>query len=281
MKYWLLVRLIILMSLLSFIALRCNLDRRFLYFPNTWQENDWANLWDLPLEDVWFQAEDGTQLHGWFVGAKNSKAVLLWCHGNAGNITDRLENVKQLHDRGFTVFIFDYRGYGRSSGAPSEIGLYQDAAAAYTELVSRRKIPREELIIFGRSLGAAVAGHLATQVDAAGLILETPFSSIKDMAGHYYANLPVYLLLKARYPLVDYVNDIDMPLMVVHGDQDHIVPFKLGRRVFDAGNEPKTFYAITGADHNDTYIVGSESYFQRLGKFIEQSIALGESDNAQ
>ena len=145
------------------------LDQFFVYHPEPWQERDWASLSGLPLEEVWFQSGDGAKLFGWYVEARADAAVVLWCHGNAGTVINRLENLRELCRLGLSVFLFDYRGYGRSQGRPSEDGLYQDAIGAYDYLTRVRQIRPERIVIFGRSLGAAVAADLASMKPAAGL----------------------------------------------------------------------------------------------------------------
>jgi len=258
------------LPILSMLAAGCVLDHQYVYFPARWQAADWGKQWNLPITDVWFQASDGVKLHGWFVEAPESFAVLLWCHGNAGNIIHRLENIAELYRRGVSVFIFDYRGYGQSQGRPSEPGLYQDAMAAYEVLTRQRHIPPERLVLFGRSLGAAVAAALATQRKAAGLILETPFPSVAAVVRAHYGPLPLHWFLRARYNLLERLQDIRIPVLVLHGDRDRVVPLALGRQVYEAAHEPKAFYLIRGADHNDTYAVGGEPYFQRVLAFIHQ-----------
>ena len=248
------------------------LDQLFVYHPHPWIERDWARVSGLPLEEVWFQAEDGTKLFGWYVEASPAAPVLLWCHGNAGNVIHRLENLAELYRLGLSVFIFDYRGYGRSAGKPSEEGLYQDALAAHAYLTNRRGVRPERLILFGRSLGAAVAGTVAGERPAAGLILESPFPSIAAMARAHYAGLPMHWLLSGRFPLNERLQRVSMPVLVIHGDRDDIVPIALGREVFDAAREPKSFYVIEGADHNDSYLVGGRAYFQRLKQFIQEVV---------
>jgi fermentation-respiration switch protein FrsA (DUF1100 family) len=198
--------------------------------------------------------------------------VLLWCHGNAGNVIHRLENLAELYRLGLSVFIFDYRGYGRSAGKPSEEGLYHDALAAYGYLVGTRGVRPERLILFGRSLGASVAGEVASRKPAAGLVLESPFPSIAAMARTHYAGLPMHWLLSGRFPLNERLPRISMPVLVIHGDRDDIVPIALGREVFAAAREPKSFYVIEGANHNDTYQIGGRAYFQRLRRFIDDVV---------
>ena len=226
----------------------------------------------MPLEDVWFQSGDGTKLFGWYVESAATSAVVLWCHGNAGNIINRLENLRELYRIGLSVFIFDYRGYGRSQGSPSEEGLYQDALGAHDYLTRNRMIPPERIVLFGRSLGAAVAGELAVQKPAAGLILESSFPSIAAVAKFHYGGLPLHWLLGAEFTLIDRLPHLSLPKLVIHGDQDDIIPLELGRQVFEAAKPPKFFYAIPGADHNNTYQVGGAAYFRRLAEFIQSVI---------
>ncbi len=248
------------------------LDQLFVYHPHPWIERDWARTSGLPLEDVWFQSRDGTKLFGWYVEAGPSAPVLLWCHGNAGNVIHRLDNLAELYRLGLSVFIFDYRGYGRSTGKPTEDGLYQDALAAYGYLVSTRGVRPERLILFGRSLGASVAGTVASQRPAAGLILESPFPSIAAMARTHYLGLPLHWLLSGRFPLDERLSRVSLPVLVIHGDRDDIVPIALGREVFAAAREPKSLYVIEGANHNDTYQIGGRAYFQRLKQFIHDIV---------
>lgn len=244
------------------------LDQFFVYYPAPWQDRDWRSASGLPLEDVWFQAADGTKLFGWYVEASATSAVLLWCHGNAGNIINRLENLRELYRIGLSVFLFDYRGYGRSQGRPSEEGLYQDALGAYLYLTRTRHIRPERLILFGRSLGAAVAGEVATQQPASGLILESCFPSIEAVAKFHYGGLPVHRLLGAEFRLIDRLPRLSLPKLFVHGEQDDIIPLELGKQVFEAALPPKSFYLVQGADHNNLPFVGGRAYFATLAEFI-------------
>jgi fermentation-respiration switch protein FrsA (DUF1100 family) len=247
-------------------------DQHLVYHPAPWQDRDWESLSGLPLENVWLETSDGVRLFGWYVSSPASNAVFLWCHGNAGNISNRLENLLYLHRLGLSVFLFDYRGYGRSQGRPSEDGLYRDAQAAYAYLTETRRIRPSRLVVFGRSLGGAVAGELVSWQPAAGLILESTFPSVETMARHYYFGLPAHWLLGARFPLADRLKHVHVPVLVIHGDQDEVVPFELGRRVYEAAQSPKAFYVVPGADHNDLYVVGGAAYFQRLKRFIAEVV---------
>ena len=250
------------------------LDRQYVYFPAPWEQRDWSRAAGLPLEEVWFRAGDGTRLFGWFVKAPMrpplAAAVLLWAHGNAGNIIHRLDSLAELHRRGLSVFLFDYRGYGRSEGAPSEEGLYLDALAAYDHLLNERKIPAARIVAYGSSLGAAVAGELARQRPVAGLILEAPFPSVEAVARGAFRGLPAHLFVRARYELARRLREVHAPVLVLHGDRDSMIPFALGRAVFDAANEPKQFVAIPGAGHSDLHLIGGESYYQALLQFARR-----------
>ena len=240
-----------------------------MYHPAPWIERDWARVSGLPLEGVSFQAADGTELFGWFVPSVTPAPVMLWCHGNAGNIIHRLENLAELHHIGFAVFLFDYRGYGRSGGRPSEEGLYQDALAAYGHLTNARGVEPRRIVVFGRSLGSAVAGNLASRRPAAGLILESAFPSIQDLAKSYMWGLPAHWFLAARFDLAARLREVHMPVLVIHGDRDQIVPLRFGEQVFEAARPPKAFYRVNGADHNNLPVIGGEPYFRRLKKFAD------------
>jgi fermentation-respiration switch protein FrsA (DUF1100 family) len=246
-------------------------DQIFVYHPAPWIQRDWARISGLPLQDVTFRAADGTELFGWFVPSAVQAPVLLWCHGNAGNIIHRLENLVELHNIGLAVFLFDYRGYGRSRGRPSEKGLYQDALAAYAYLVDVREIDPRKIVLFGRSLGGAVAGDLASRRRAAGLILESVFPSIAAIAKDYIWGLPAHWLLAARFNLAERLPLIGMPVLIIHGDRDQIIPFQFGEQVFAAALPPKEFYRVEGADHNNLYSIGGTTYFRRLRQFVQHA----------
>ena len=249
------------------------LDQFFIFHPERWHEKDWRAASGLPLEDVWFQAADGTKLFGWYVEAQADSPVIIWCHGNAGNIVNRLDNLRFLFRRNLSVFVFDYRGYGKSQDRrPSEEGLYLDAIGAHDYLTRTRMINPERLVVFGRSLGAAVAADLAVHKPAAGIILESAFPSIEAVAKFYYGGLPVHWLLGAKFRLIERVPALSLPKLMIHGDQDEIIPLELGRQVFDAAKPPKSFHLITGARHNDTYHVGGASYFQVFADFAGRAV---------
>ncbi len=227
----------------------------------------------IAYEDVWFPSGDGVRLHGWLVPAPDARLTLLWFHGNAGNIGHRVENIKFLHHLlRLNIFIFDYRGYGRSAGGHSDLSeeaTYRDADGALAYVRGRRDLGHTRLVYFGRSLGAAIAVEIARRHPPTGLILETPFTSIQDMARVAVPFLPVGGLLRTKYDSLAKIREIRAPLLLLHGDRDDVVPYEQGRRLFEAANEPKTFYTIWGARHNDTYIVGGKPYFDAWARFLQ------------
>ena len=250
-------------------ALMLIFERRLIYFPTRAHDADPRGL-GLAHEELALVAEDGVRLHGWFLPVAGSRLTLLVCHGNGGNVSHRLDRalLAQAH-LGADVLLFDYRGYGRSEGAPDEAGTYRDARAAWRWLIARGQRP-ERIVIFGESLGSAVALQLALDTDgsARALVLESPFASIPEMARAVYPFLPLWPLVRTRYDNLGKVGRLRVPLLVLHGDRDDVVPFAQGRRVFDAAPGPKRFYAIPGASHNDTYVVGGAAYWRTLQEFL-------------
>ena len=256
---------------------RSMIDRQFIFFP----EKELAETpaqWGLSFEDVRFTASDGVKLHGWYVPG-SGEVTWLWFHGNAGNISHRLEDLMLLHrNLDVNVFLFDYRGYGLSEGQVSEEGTYRDAAGALDYLLSRQDVDPQKIVYFGRSLGAAVAVWLASEHEPYGLVLESPFTSVKDMAQKAYPRLPLYLLVRTKYDSLSKIGGLSCPILILHGDEDEIVPIGQGRKLYDAATEPKSFYEIQGAAHNNTYIVGGEPYFRTLADFVESLGKVTRSD---
>lgn len=245
------------------------MEHSFLYFPVKELAATPALL-DLPYEEVLFPAADGVLLHAWFIPGKSGKPLILFCHGNAGNISHRVENLYLFRrELGVAVLIFDYRGYGRSEGTANEEGTYADARGALDWLEERGWRP-ERMIYFGRSLGAGVAVQMALEKEPAGLVLETPFPSVPAMGRHHYS-LFYFLLgwtVQARYDSLEKISRLHVPLLIFQGDRDNIVPEKMARRLFERANEPKTFYLIPGAGHNDTYDVGGREYWDAWRRFL-------------
>jgi fermentation-respiration switch protein FrsA (DUF1100 family) len=240
---------------------------RFIYYPDP----EWIvtpGSLGLEAEEIYLSPEPDVKLHAWFFPRTNAQATLLFCHGNAGNVSHRLDNVSRLLQAGFQVLLFDYRGYGHSTGRPSEEGLYRDAVSAWTHLVERADTASAPRIIFGRSLGGAVAIELATRVQADGLIVESTFTSIRTLA-RLFLSLPMPEL-PVKYDSLSKIDRLTMPLLAIHGQEDELIPFADGRVLFDAAPEPKVWYPIPGAGHNDTYFIGGEAYFRRLAAFASE-----------
>ncbi|MDB9822811.1 alpha/beta hydrolase [Deltaproteobacteria bacterium] len=225
----------------------------------------------LDYKDVYFNSEDGEKLHGWFFPLKGEYPVILFCHGNAGNISHRLDNIRLLTERNLQVFIFDYRGYGKSSGSPSEKGIYMDGRAAYDYLADKEHIPPEKIVLFGRSLGGSVAIDLALNRDAGSIIVESAFVSTKDMAKTMFLFNMLSFVLPRNYNNLEKISKISIPKLIIHSEDDEIVPFSMGKKLFEASREPKYFFSIKGAGHNDTYMDGGEKYLRTFASFAYDS----------
>ncbi len=250
------------------------LEEQFIYYPHKYPDGYYDHIPpDLPVMDHWVTAEDGTRLHAWLVRSDSSKGILLLSHGNAGNVSHRLDLVRRLYRAGLSVFLYDYRGYGRSDGSPSEDGVYMDARSAYDYLTNHMNVPPLKIILFGRSLGGAVTVDLATHRTSAGMILESTFSSAPDMARVLYPFLPVTPFLRTRFDSEKKIKTVHVPLLVIHGTSDTIVPIRLGEKLFAAANEPKEFYRIPQGDHNDSYVVGGPEYLFRIKAFADSVTA--------
>ncbi len=244
---------------------------RMLYYPNLPSRRISATPAQIGLsyEELELITEDGLRLHGWFLPATGqARGTLLFFHGNAGNISHRLDSLKIFHSLGLAVLIFDYRGYGQSEGQPSEQGSYRDAEAAWNYLTEQKGIPSAEILIFGRSLGAAVAAYLAARHPAKGLILESAFTSVPDLAAELYPILPARWLSRFNYDVYGHLQAITAPLLVVHSREDEIIPFRHGQKLYQAAQQPKQFLRLQGS-HNEGFLQTGERYLQGLSMFVE------------
>jgi len=259
--------LIILVSVWVLLSLLLYLFQpKFVYFPQS--EIDFTpDMAGLAYEDIYFKTADDIELNGWFIPAEGARKTLLFFHGNGGNISHRLDSLNILHGLGLSVFIIDYRGYGQSQGTTSEQGTYRDAEAAWRFLTETRGLADKDIIIFGRSMGAAIATWLASQHTPNMLILESSFTSIADMAKHYYPYLPTQLLTRIKYATIDRIENIQCPVLISHSQTDEIVPFEFGRALFEKAQTPKVFLELKGG-HNDGFIVTGHAYIQGLDNFI-------------
>ena len=249
------------------------LQSRLLYYPDR-DVSPTPKVLGLTFEDLTLTASDGVRINAWYVPAEAAAVTVLFCHGNAGNISGRLHTIQLVHELGANMLIFDYRGYWRSEGKPTEKGTYLDAEAAWAHLVKHRRAAPERIVLHGRSLGGAVAAHLARQHTPGGLILESTFSSLADMGQKLYPVFPVRWLCKFDYATAEYVRSAACPVLVIHSGEDDIVPFAQGRKVFAAAGEPKQFVKIRGS-HNTGLLESEDLYRAALKQFLAKVATKG------
>ena len=252
-------------SWVALVALLVFQERRLIYFPTRTLAAAPAD-YGLRAEELSLTAADGVTLHGWWIEGPGDR-VLIWYHGNAGNIGDRLHNARWFVDRlGVDVVLVDYRGYGRSEGTPGEDGLYLDGLAIY-DAVAARSVRPDDIVLFGRSLGGAIAIETALRRPAGFLVLESVFRSAPALAREHYWFVPS-ALVRTQMDNESKVAQINMPTLVLHGDRDGIVPLSHGRRLFERAGSGAHFHVIEGAGHNDTYLVGGEPYARAWEAFL-------------
>lgn len=243
------------------------LETRLIYIP-------WAGegltpaAAGLPHEDVLLETPDGEKLNAWWIPRPEAEApLLLFFHGNAGSREHRLHNLQLLWQAGISVLIFDYRGYGGSTGKPSEPGLIKDGLTAHDWLV--RRFPGRPIAYFGRSLGGAVAARVALERQPQRLILESVFTSVPEMAGKVFPIPGIGLLAKTQWNALNAIGKLEMPLLMIHGDADEVVPYAMGQQVFKASAaKEKAFHTVPGGRHNDTYVVAGNAYKKWLTDFL-------------
>ena len=260
-------------SVFFFLMIRL-MEPRFVFFPLKYPNGFWdVDTTRFQIEDHYFTTPDGVQLHGWFWPKKDPLATILLFHGNAGNLSHRLDLMERLRNAlDSEIFIFDYRGYGRSQGHPSESGIYADGQAAYRYLVEQLNKSPRQLILLGRSLGGVVAVDLAQSVEPAGIILESTFTNARDMARRMFGFIPVWWFMSIKFQSDVKIQNIRVPKLFIHGTRDEVVPMELGKKLYELAPPPKTFVAIQGANHNDIYITGGSTYYQAMREFIERCI---------
>jgi fermentation-respiration switch protein FrsA (DUF1100 family) len=258
---------VILITYIAFGAVLYVMQPKFLYSPVREVSSTPAEL-GLNFENVVFKSADGLELYGWYISTENSKLTILFCHGNGGNIGHRLDSINIFNNLGLNCFIFDYRGYGNSTGKPSEKGTYMDAMAAHKWLTEEKKTPPEDIIIFGRSLGGTIAAQLASKVEARALVVESAFTSYVGIGKEYYPYMPVRWFARFDYKTIDYIRDVHCPLMLIYSRNDGVVPYKFGLELYEAANEPKEFIEIFGG-HNDCFIVSGEIYTEVWEKWLK------------
>jgi len=221
----------------------------------------------LEYEDIPIETADGLMISGWWVPAADPEGTVLFCHGNAGNIGDRVDTLQIINTLGLNVLIFDYRGYGSSDGSPTENGTYLDAEAAWDYLVAKKKIAPQQIILWGRSLGGAVAARTAASHRPGLVIIESAFTSLKDLADDLFVWVPSWLLTNYAYETACYLRDLDVPVLVIHSRDDDIIPFHHGKQLYGSIKGPKAFLELQGS-HNRGFIDSRAIYAPSIGDFI-------------
>lgn len=244
-------------------------ENRLIFFPPRFPEGFASpEAFGVHPEEIWLTAEDGTRLNAFYLPAPASTKVLLWFHGNAENIGMGLEHLKSLSRLGVNILELDYRGYGKSEGSPDEAGVYRDAEAAYRYLTETRKFEAQNIFIYGHSLGGAVGVELASRRPCGGLIVESSFTSVPEMARQIYRFPLAQYLPHSRFDSLAKIARVQAPVLILHGRGDRVVPFSMGHRLYEAAKEPKTLFAVEGGGHDDPYLVGGEAYFDTFSSFL-------------
>jgi hypothetical protein len=256
--------ILIILLVLALLALVRYLELKSLFFPMKLMESTPADV-NLSYEEARFSTEDHLQLHGWYLD-RGASFTLLLCHGNGGNISHRLEKAKELYNLNANVFMFDYRGYGKSDGKPSEKGLYRDVQAAYRYLIDQKKIPARQIVVYGESLGGAVAVDLASKVVLRALVVESTFSSVRDMSKSIYPAVPS-VLVRNIFDSKTKIRSISVPKLMMHSGEDEIVPFALGEKLFAAAAEPKRFVKLRGG-HNSCFLDDNARWREAIRNFM-------------
>jgi len=223
---------------------------------------------NMSYEDVHFRTSDNILLHGWYCPRPNTGRVILLFHGNTGNISDTLDSLKLFADIGYSSFVLDYRGYGQSEGQPDEAGTYQDAEAAWDWLLQEQHFSPEDVIILGRSLGAAIGAHLASRHRAAAVVLESTFTSLPDIAAETHRLVPARLMTRFNYDTLSIISSIHSPILIAHGPDDNVIGYQHGKRLYAAANEPRVFLDID-SHHAEGYLRSGEHYSHALKKFLD------------
>ncbi len=246
---------------------------RLVYFPQVERElATTPRSAGLEFEEVWLQTADGEKLHAWWTPVAKPRGAVLILHGNAGNISHRLEYLAMFNRLGYATLIVDYRGYGRSSGAPSEAGTYRDAEAAWRHLLETRRLGPQDIVVFGESLGGGVASWLAAKYPPRALILASTFTSVPDLGARVYPWLPVRWLARIEYNNRERIGQIAAPVLIAHSTQDDIIPFAHGEALFAAAREPKQFLVLSGG-HNDGFLFSRGEWIAAVGAFLQSTAA--------
>lgn len=265
----LLIILVVLVIGYALLSMKLYLSQsKHLYFP-TRVTGTSPTEHGFPYEDIWIKTSDHYNIHGWYVPVKNATYTVLFLHGNTGNISDCIDSIRIFSTLGLNTFLFDYRGYGQSEGEPTENGTYLDAEAAWNYIVNELGVSPENIIILGRSLGAAVSSWLARKHQPGMLIIESTFTSLPDIAAESYPLFPSRYLTRFKYPVEDNVKHIHCPTLIVHSAEDEVIGMHHGKKLFKAANQPKSFLEISGP-HNQGFLSSGQQYIDGINHFISK-----------
>lgn len=251
----------------ALIALAYVFQHRLVFFPTS-SLRATPDAYGLAYEDVSISTVDGETLHNWWLPHEQARGTVVFFHGNAGNISGRLDTARFFHEHAMSVLLVSYRGYGRSTGTPSEDGLYRDAEDAWQYLTEERGVASESILVAGRSLGSAPATYLAARTAPGGLLLESPFTSLTDVGARAYPILPVRWLSRFEFDNEARIGQVNAPVLMIHSPNDEVVPYDLGRTLYAAASEPKTFVDIQGG-HN-AMRTDQSAYRQAVRTFIRE-----------
>jgi fermentation-respiration switch protein FrsA (DUF1100 family) len=270
--WWVLkLALILALAYAGIAALMYFQQDRLLYFPGMARElAATPTRFGLPFDELEIATEDGETLHAWWIPAKNARGAVVLFHGNAGNISHRLDYAAMFDRLGYSTLLVEYRGYGRSTGKPSEQGTYRDAAASWRWLTQTKGVAAGEIVLFGESLGGAVAAWLASRERPRALVLASTFTSVPDLAAELYPILPVRLLSRFEYNTLEALSSVNAPVLIAHSASDDIIPYSHGRRLHAAAREPKAFLELAGG-HNDGFVFMRPDWVNALGAFLEEA----------
>ncbi|OGC76865.1 MAG: hypothetical protein A2Z27_05965 [candidate division Zixibacteria bacterium RBG_16_50_21] len=267
-----LIIIVVLVLLLGIKLAVLFLEPRMIFFPPKDYPLSPQQL-SLKYSEANIETADGETLRAWHFPCDTSRHTILFFHGNAENISSRLDFADRLLALGTSVLLLDYRGYGKSTGKPSEKGIYEDALAGYKYLTDSLSIRPDNIILWGSSIGAAAALDLATKVKVRGLILEGGFTSAREMSQEILPYIPLHWFASYKFDNLAKIPDLQVPVLIIHAEEDEIVPWQMGKALYDKANQPKYFYTVEGAGHNDTFERGGEQYFQKVKEFIYGELA--------
>jgi len=261
------VLLILAVTYALIVGLMYSFQERLLFLPSRALMATPADR-GLDYQDLTIATDDDEQLHAWWISARDARGTLIFSHGNAGNISGRIDVARLFHDLGLNVLLYDYRGYGQSTGQASEDGLYRDIEAVWRYATDTRGLAPERLVLFGRSLGGAPSAYLATRETPAALVLDSAFTSVPDVAAHHYPFLPVRQLASLSFGNEARLPDVTAPVIILHSPDDEVIPYSHGERLYEAANEPKAFLQLEGG-HNEAFFRSERRYRTELAAFLD------------